>query len=452
MENMMLKEELIKGMHALGYESFLPVQEEVIPVILSGKDCLVQAETGAGKTAAYLLPVLNDLSPFAETPEALVIAPTRELAVQIHRTAEKLSAFAKIHCVCAIGGLDIEKQENALKHYPAMVIGTPGRLCDLFRQGLLDLSHLKYLILDEADQIASTGQAEEMRFLLKQISDVQTICLSATVDETVQSVFRNEYERLLFNDRTKVNRAIAEYYLITENRNKTLFDLLKHTEITSAIVFVNYRSSARKLSEQMQKKKILSASFSADDEEKKRLRILRDFQDGNIRILCATDAMARGIDITEVSHIIHYDLPMDLSTYVHRSGRTAHQGNSGIVITLIEETEKETETAKNILASSEPWQMDLSVQCDLSVPLHKKEAGGGNLVQIMIRAGKNEKLRPRDIAGALSAVMDFSDIGTIEIQDQYTLVTILNHDSSILAKLAGLSIKGKKRRIELSKK
>jgi len=352
MEKIQLKDELIKGMRSLGYETYLPVQEEVIPVIQNGKDCLVQAETGAGKTAAYLLPVLNDLSPYTEKPEALVIAPTRELAVQIQRTAEKLSAFAKLHCVCAIGGLDIEKQENALKHYPAMVIGTPGRLCDLFRQSLLDLSHLKYLILDEADQIVSTGQAQELRFLLDQISDVQTVCLSATVDETVQSVFRGDYEKLIFNDKTKVNRAIEEYYLLTENKNKALYELLEHTEITSAIVFVNYRSSARKISEQLQKKNILSASFSADDEEKKRLRILRDFKDGNIRILCATDAMARGIDITDVSHIIHYDLPMDLSTYVHRSGRTAHQGNTGIVITLIEEAEQETETAQKILASS----------------------------------------------------------------------------------------------------
>jgi superfamily II DNA/RNA helicase len=452
MEKIQLKDELIKGMRSLGYETYLPVQEEVIPVIQSGKDCLVQAETGAGKTAAYLLPVLNDLSPYTEKPEALVIAPTRELAVQIHKTAETLAAFAKLHCVCVIGGLDIEKQENALKHYPAMVIGTPGRLCDLFRQSLLDLSDLKYLVLDEADQIASTGQAEELRFLLEQIHDVQTVCLSATVDETVQSVFKNAYEKLIFNDKTKVNRAIEEYYLLSENKYRTLCELLEHTDITGAIVFVNYRSSARKISEQLQKKNILSASFSADDEEKKRLRILRDFQEGTIRILCATDAMARGIDITGVSHIIHYDLPMDLSTYVHRSGRTAHQGNTGIVITLIEKTEQKTETAQKILASSQPWQTDRSVHCDLSVPLDKKTAGTENLVQIMIRGGKNEKLRPRDVAGALSAVMDFNDIGTIEIQDRYTLVTILNHGSSILDQLEGLSVKGKKRRIELWKK
>lgn len=448
---MTLKEELIKGMRSLGYEDLLPVQKEVIPVIQSGRDCLVQAETGAGKTAAYLLPVLNDLSSFAEYPQALVIAPTRELAVQIHKTAEILAAFAKIHCICAIGGLDIEKQNHALRHYPALVIGTPGRLCDLYRQNRLDLSHLKYLVLDEADQISSTGQAEEMRFLREQIKDVQTICLSATVDETVQSLFRNDYEKLIFNDSTKVNSSIEEYYLLTENRNRTLFDLLRHTEITSAIVFVNYRSSARRLSEQMQKNNILSASFSADDEEKKRLRILREFQDGNIRILCATDAMARGIDITEVSHIIHYDLPLDLSTYVHRSGRTAHQGNTGTVITLIENSEKESETARKILSSSAPWHIDSSVTNDLSIPLIKENNGTENIVQILIRAGKNEKLRPRDVAGALSSVMDFSDIGTIEIQDQYTLVTILNHDSSVLEKLSALSIKGKKRRIELKK-
>ena len=452
MENIVLKEELLKGMHSLGYESLLPVQKEVIPFIQNGRDCLIQAETGAGKTAAYLLPVLNDLSAYEQYPQALVIAPTRELAVQIHDTAAKLAAFAKIHCICAIGGLDIEKQENALKHYPAMVIGTPGRLCDLFRQNLLDLSHLKYLIMDEADQISSTGQAEEMRFLLQQIGSVQTVCLSATVDETVKSFLKNEYEELIFNDRNRVNSAIQEYCIVTEDKTGTLFKLLEHTEITSAIIFVNYKSSARKLSEQLQKKKILSASFSSDDEEKKRLKILREFRDGNIRILCATDAMARGIDITDVSHIIHYDLPLDLSTYVHRSGRTAHQGNTGIVITLIDSSEKEAETAQKILFSSEPWAIDESVHTDLSIPLIKEQTVSQNTVQILLRGGKDEKLRPKDIAGALCSVLSFDDIGTIEIQDHYVLVTILNHDSSVLEQINGIRIKGKRRKAEIYRK
>jgi superfamily II DNA/RNA helicase len=239
---------------------------------------------------------------------------------------------------------------------------------------------------------------------------------------------------------------------VTEDKTGTLFKLLEHTEITSAIIFVNYKSSARKLSEQLQKKKIISASFSSDDEEKKRLKILREFKNGNIRILCATDAMARGIDITGVSHIIHYDLPLDLSTYVHRSGRTAHQGNTGIVITLIDSSEKEAETAQKILSSSEPWAIDESVHTDLSIPLIKEQTVSQNTVQILLRGGKDEKLRPKDIAGALCSVLSFDDIGTIEIQDHYVLVTILNHDSSVLEQINGIRIKGKRRKAEIYRK
>jgi superfamily II DNA/RNA helicase len=288
--------------------------------------------------------------------------------------------------------------------------------------------------------------------LPEQTGSVQTVCLSATADETVESFLREEYEELIFNDRNRVNSAIQEYCIVTEDKTGTLFKLLEHTEITSAIIFVNYKSSARKLNEQLQKKKIISASFSSDDEEKKRLKILREFKNGNIRILCATDAMARGIDITGVSHIIHYDLPLDLSTYVHRSGRTAHQGNTGIVITLIDSSEKEAETAQKILSSSEPWAIDESVHTDLSIPLIKEQTVSQNTVQILLRGGKDEKLRPKDIAGALCSVLSFDDIGTIEIQDHYVLVTILNHDSSVLEQINGIRIKGKRRKAEIYRK
>ena len=446
MEKTQLKDEIRRGMEALGYTSLLAVQEEVIPHILEGKNCLIQSETGSGKTAAYLIPVLNRIDPFSERPQALIITPTRELAVQIHETAGKLAAFAKIHCVCVIGGMNQEKQENALKHYPSLVIGTPGRLADLYRQNLIDLSDLKCIVLDEADQIASTGQADELAFLLENIKDVQTVCISATVNDSVLSVFKNEYEKFIFNDSEKVSSGISEYYLITENKNETLISLLEHTEISSAIIFVGYRSTAAKLNAQLKKLNILSSSFSSDDEEKKRLRILKEFKEGNIRILCATDAMARGLDILDVSHIIHYDLPFDHSSYIHRSGRTAHQGNTGTVITLISEEEKEKAAA--ILSAAEPYVIDFSVTSDLTVPLKKDIQKSENIVQILIRGGKNEKLRPRDVAGALSSVLDFADIGTIEIQDQYTVVTILNHDASVIEQLNGLSVKGKKRRIE----
>ena len=447
MEKFGLREEITRGIRSLGYTALLPVQEKVIPAVLEGHDCLVQAETGAGKTAAFLIPVLNNAEPFSTHTQALIIAPTRELAVQIHETAGKLAAYSKIHVICVIGGMDQSKQENALKNHPDVVIGTPGRLADLVRQELIDLSHLQYLVIDEADQIVSTGQAQEFAFLREHMPDVTTVCASATMNEMVVSYVKEDHLSFVFSESEALNQKIREYYLIAEDKTAALMSVLKSLPVVKAIVFANMKTTVSDLNRLLQDNSILSSAFSSADGEKKRLRTIKAFRNGDIRVLCATDAAARGLDIMDVSHIVHYDPPFDPETYIHRSGRTAHQQNEGITISLLSQQEADTWIPQD----AQPLELNAELGNDLSVPLQKESETGSHPCTVLIRAGRKEKIRPGDIAGALSSVIDFKDIGTIEIQDTYATVIILNHDLSVIDLLQGLSIKGKKRKIELKK-
>ena len=451
MEKTMIPALIRKGMESLGYTSLLPVQEEVLLYMDETKDLFIQAETGSGKTAAYLIPVLSMTDSLCNDTQILIIAPTRELAVQIHKETGALSVYAGIHCVCAIGGLDTEKQINALKHRPHVIIGTPGRLCDLLRQDVIDLSLLKYLIMDEADQIRSTGQAEEMNFILSKINDPRRICVSATMDDETASYLHDDYRKIIMNVSTEVNERIDEYCLLCTDKEESLFAILRHEEIESAVIFVNYKSTVKQLNQKLKQKKILSAPISSDYDEKTRLKTIEAFKAGNIRIIVATDAMARGLDLPGISHVIHYDLPLDTNTYIHRSGRSAHQQNEGITISLIAANEMHSETARMIMNESSELVIDHSKTNDLSIPLVKEKKGNDDTVMILIRGGRNEKLRPKDIVGALTSRIAFEEIGTIEIQDQYSLVRIINHDASVIDELNGLKKKKKKRRIEISR-
>lgn len=450
MENSPIKDPIKRGMESLGYTSLLPVQEAAFPLIFAKHDLFIQAETGSGKTAAYLIPVLSQVDSVSNDTQVLIIAPTRELAVQIHKEASSLSVYASVHCVCVIGGLDTDKQINALKHRPHVIIGTPGRICDLLRQNQIDLTPLQWLIMDEADQISSTGQAEEMQYILENIRDPHRICVSATIDETVSSFLPENCEKLIFNEQPKINERIDEYYLLCENKENTLKDLLTHETVESAVIFVNYRSTVKELNRKLRQMNILCAPFSSDYDEKTRLKTIESFRNGQIRVICATDAMARGLDIPGISHVIHYDLPIDQNTYIHRSGRTAHQQNSGITISFITSEEMDLPGAKEIMASASPFKLSIAGTNDLTVPLQRDTGVSNDTVMILIRGGRNEKLRPKDIAGALTSRIPFEEIGTIEIQDQYTLVRILNHDSSVLKLLEDLKIKGKRRKIEIA--
>ena len=417
------------------------VQKAAIPAIMDGNSLFIQAKTGAGKTYAYLIPSVANVYPQSADTQILIIAPTRELAVQVNESAERICPFFNVHPVVCIGGLDIDRQINALRHRPHIIIGTPGRLNDLLQQGKIRLDHIRMLIMDEADQIISTGQKEEVHSLLRYIPhDVQMVALSATSNPEVMQFLPQNTEKLIL-DENRVNERIDVKHIITDQRQETLLNLLKHLPVTTAIVFTNYKEDANQLSELLQKQGILSSAFSSYFEEKKRLSILKQFREGKIRVLVATDAAARGLDISDVSHIIHYDLPMDKETFIHRSGRSAHQGDNGTTILM----GKDEQQIRAFTTESTPLTLDESYICDLSVPYEKKTVTSDTL-KIRIHAGRKDKIRPKDVIGALCTIMDFNDIGTLEIQDTFSSVILLNKNISLPPRI---TIKGKSRKLSI---
>ena len=417
------------------------VQKAAIPAIMDGNSLFIQAKTGAGKTYAYLIPSVANVYPQSPDTQILIIAPTRELAVQVNESAERICPFFNVHPVVCIGGLDIDRQINALRHRPHIIIGTPGRLNDLLQQGKIRLDHIRMLIMDEADQIISTGQKEEVHSLLRYIPhDVQMVALSATSNPEVMQFLPQNTEKLIL-DENRVNERIDVKHIITDQRQETLLNLLKHLPVTTAIVFTNYKEDANQLSELLQKQGILSSAFSSYFEEKKRLSILKQFREGKIRVLVATDAAARGLDISDVSHIIHYDLPMDKETFIHRSGRSAHQGDNGTTILM----GKDEQQIRAFTTESTPLTLDESYICDLSVPYEKKTVTSDTL-KIRIHAGRKDKIRPKDVIGALCTIMDFNDIGTLEIQDTFSSVILLNKNISLPPRI---TIKGKSRKLSI---
>lgn len=442
-----MNEQLNKTLKELGYTTLLPVQQKAIPAIESGKDLFIQAETGSGKTLAYLIPVSEKTDPYSDHTEALIIAPTRELAVQISDIAKKISVRTGHHIITLIGGLDIHKQENALKHRPTVLIGTPGRIKDLLDQKKIDLSHLKMTVLDEADQIISTGQREETEEILKGVHNDQIICLSATHSDDLNAFFPHEHEELILST-DHLNERIEAYYIETENKPRTLKQLLSSLPVEQAILFTNYKQDADRMAENLRKKHILCSAFSSSYEEKQRLSILKQFREGKIRLLIATDAAARGLDLTNVSHIIHYDVPADYATFIHRSGRTAHQGNHGTIISLLNKEDEESETGKQILKTSQPITIENNRGSDLSRPLKKKKEKETDTSLVQINAGRKDKIRPKDIIGSLCTLFDFKEIGVLEIQDTFSTVTILKKDIHLPDHIR---IKGKNRKIFVRK-
>ena len=436
-----MNENIRKIFETTGFEEMSEVQKAAIPAIMDGNSLFIQAKTGAGKTYAYLIPSVANVYPQSPDTQILIIAPTRELAVQVNESAERICPFFNVHPVVCIGGLDIDRQINALRHRPHIIIGTPGRLNDLLQQGKIRLDHIRMLIMDEADQIISTGQKEEVHLLLRHIpADVQMVALSATSNPEVMQFLPQNTEKLIL-DENRVNERIEIRHIITDQRQETLLNLLKHLPITTAIVFTNYKEDANQLSELLQKQDILSSAFSSYFEEKKRLSILKQFREGKIRVLVATDAAARGLDISDVSHIIHYDLPMDKETFIHRSGRSAHQGDNGTTILM----GKDEQQIRAFTTESTPLTLDESYICDLSVPYEKKTVASDTL-KIRIHAGRKDKIRPKDVIGALCTIMDFNDIGTLEIQDTFSSVILLKRDITLPQRI---TIKGKNRKLSI---
>ncbi|MDW7671994.1 MAG: DEAD/DEAH box helicase [Bacillota bacterium] len=318
-----------------------PIQESTIPFLLRGEDVIAQAQTGTGKTLAFLLPIMEKLDPAQTHVQGLVITPTRELALQITQEAKKLAAGTDLHILAAYGGQDVEKQLHKLKGSIHLVIGTPGRLLDHLRRGTLNLSKLSMLVLDEADQMLHMGFLPEVEAILKQMpSDRQSMLFSATMPPGVRQLakqYTSGAHQVSADSETVTLKEIKQLVVETSDRGKqeALCQVLGEQRPFMAIIFCRTRRRANTLNTALQSWGYLSDELHGDLTQAKREKVMKAFRKAEIQLLVATDVAARGLDIGGITHIYNYDMVQDVDSYIHRIGRTGRAGQLGMAVTFV---------------------------------------------------------------------------------------------------------------------
>ncbi|NCO53247.1 MAG: DEAD/DEAH box helicase [Deltaproteobacteria bacterium] len=341
---------VLRGIAEAGFERLTPVQEESIPLALSAKDVAAQAQTGTGKTAAFLISLFTRLLAAGQettnNPRALIMAPTRELVVQICADADLLGKYTGLRVQAIFGGMDYDKQRQALKDGVDIIVATPGRLIDYFRQKVFSLRRVEMLVIDEADRMFDMGFIKDLRYILRQLPPFekrQTMLFSATLSPQVMELayeFMNIAEKVSIEPKQMTAIKIDQilYHVSRREKFALLLGLLKsETDIERMLLFVNTKIEGERLHALLEANGFSAGVLSGDVVQKKRMRILERFKLGEIQCLVATDVASRGIHVDNITHVVNYDLPQDREDYVHRIGRTARAGASGRAISFADE-------------------------------------------------------------------------------------------------------------------
>lgn len=338
---------ILKSLKEVGYETPSPIQAQTIPYILEGKDVLGQAQTGTGKTAAFALPILSRIDLKQRDPQVLVLAPTRELAIQVAEAFQRYSAYLKdFHVLPIYGGQDYSSQLRALKRGAHVVVGTPGRVMDHMRKGTLSLDNLKFLVLDEADEMLRMGFIDDVEWILEQTPEERQIALFSA---TMPTVIRRMTDKYLNNPQhvtIKVTNASAEnirqrYWLVSgTHKLDALTRILEAETFDGMIIFVRTKTATIELAEKLEARGYTAAAINGDMSQNLRERAINHLKAGKLDILIATDVAARGLDVDRITHVVNYDIPYDTESYVHRIGRTGRAGRTGDAILFIAPRER----------------------------------------------------------------------------------------------------------------
>ncbi len=338
-ESFKLKDFVLKGIKEAGFTTPSPVQEQSIPIVLRGKDLVAQAQTGTGKTAAFAIPILNALS-HSKDVEALIITPTRELAMQISEEILKLGRFGRIKTICMYGGQSIKRQCELLEKKPKVMIATPGRLLDHLKNGRIPNFMPKIVVLDESDEMLDMGFLEDIEEILTFLPNTrQTLLFSATMPEPIKALAMRILDEPAFVKITPTditNKDIEQqYYIINEyERDDAIVRLMDTQNPTKSIIFTRMKKEADALSQRLTSRGFKVATLHGDMEQWERRESMKAFKEKRIEILVATDVASRGLDISDVSHVFNYHIPLNPESYVHRIGRTGRAGKKGVAITL----------------------------------------------------------------------------------------------------------------------
>jgi ATP-dependent RNA helicase DeaD len=343
---------VLKALKDVGYETPSAIQAATIPVLLQGRDVVGLAQTGTGKTAAFALPVLSQMETGHKNPQALVLAPTRELALQVCEAFEKYAAHIKgVSVLPVYGGQGYGQQLSALRRGVDIVVGTPGRIMDHLDKGTLDLSELKYLVLDEADEMLKMGFAEDVETILADTpADKQVALFSATMPAQIRRIsaqYLRDPEEITVKTKTTTSASITQRYLVVSYQQKidALTRILEVENFEGMIVFTRTKNETETVAEKLRARGYTAAAINGDVAQVQRERTVNQLKSGKLDILVATDVAARGLDVDRISHVVNYDLPIDTESYVHRIGRTGRAGRTGDAISFVTPRERRMLTA-----------------------------------------------------------------------------------------------------------
>jgi ATP-dependent RNA helicase DeaD len=342
-----LSDAVLKAIRDVGYETPSAIQAATIPPLLAGRDVVGLAQTGTGKTAAFALPILSRLDVTQKKPQALVLSPTRELALQVCEAFEQYASHLRgVHVLPVYGGQAYGVQLSALRRGVHVVVGTPGRIMDHLAKGTLDLSELKYLVLDEADEMLKMGFAEDVETILADTPDDKQVALfSATMPPQIRRIskqYLNDAEEITVKNKTTTSANTTQRYLMVSYPQKVdaLTRILEVENFEGMIVFVRTKSETETLAEKLRARGYSAAAISGDVAQAQRERTVNQLKSGKLDILVATDVAARGLDVDRISHVVNYDIPIDTESYVHRIGRTGRAGRSGAAISFVTPRER----------------------------------------------------------------------------------------------------------------
>jgi superfamily II DNA/RNA helicase len=470
-ENYRLEDPLLRSLRLLHYEKPTEVQKQVIPAVLDKKDVIVKSQTGSGKTAAFAIPICQLIEWDDNKPQALVLTPTRELAIQVREDVFNVGRFKRLKVAAVFGKSPFYDQEKELKQKTHVVVGTPGRTIDHIERGTFDTSNIKYLVVDEADKMLQMGFIEQIETILDRLpGDRVTMLLSATLPKDIielcEKYMNHPLQVEVEEHNPAVDRILQERYQVEHGEKINLLrDIIIMENPDSCIIFCNTKQMVDEVFEELEGLRYLCEKIHGGMEQRDRLRVMDDFRKGRFRYLVATDVAARGIDIDNISLVINYDVPQDRENYVHRIGRTGRIGNAGRAITFVAKNENrylqdiQLFIAKEIPIRERPDKETVNESKQgflekIAARPEIKESKGARLskdiMKLHINAGRKTKMRPVDVVGTLCNIegMTAEDIGIINVMDISTFVEILNNKGDmVLRKLQKTPIKGRLRTV-----
>lgn len=466
-----LSSQLLKAIEGLNFKAPTKVQQEVIPLVLQNKDLIVKSQTGSGKTASFAIPICEKVTWEENRVQALVLTPTRELALQVKGDFFNIGRFKRMKVVGLYGKAPFAIQQRELRQKTHVVVGTPGRVLEHIERGTLITEEIKYLVIDEADEMLRMGFIDQVEQIIEALPiERTTLLFSATMQPYIEALcekyMKNPHRVEIATQRLTAEKVEqVRYEVHEEDKLEALNKIATVENPESCMIFCNRKGRVDEVYEALINLNYRCAKIHGGMEQRERFRVMEDFRRGRFRYLVATDVAARGIDIDHITHVINFDVPEDKENYVHRIGRTGRGGRKGKAFTLVTPSEvyylkaiydyighelplKEIPSVECVLKARE--QFENKMETPLEKHITKGEKLSTEIMKLHINAGKKTKMRPVDIVGTLCNLpgMSADDIGIINIQDISTFVEILNNKGEHVYKLLQKTpIKGRMRRV-----